>query len=155
MSATRLPLSALYEKDETAWLGAMSALAAEKRFAEMDFGNLGSYLKRMANCDRREVEGRLVDLLADLLRWEHLADKRSGEWRGMIMRQRRELCSDCRSETLRAHAETVWPEACSQAQGRVTAETGLPVSTVATALPHNLSALLVNRATTHSCGSVL
>src|SRR5215471_13894744 len=90
-TAQTLDLSVLYEQDETAWLEAMSALAAAGRYDEMDFAHLSEYLTDMARRDRREVFSRLVVLLTHLLKWEHQADRRSGSWRGTIREQRREL----------------------------------------------------------------
>src|SRR5438132_5971151 len=90
-AAEALKLDLLYDRDETAWLEAMSALASEGRFTEMDFAHLSEYLTDMANRDRREVFSRLVVLLAHLVKWEHQADRRSGSWRGTIREQRREL----------------------------------------------------------------
>src|SRR5438552_2938743 len=86
-----LPLSVLYEQDETAWLEAMSNLAAEGRHAEIDYHNLSEYLADMAKRDRREVASRLVVLLTHLLKWEYQPDHRSGSWHGTILEQRREL----------------------------------------------------------------
>ena len=83
-------LSVLYEQDETAWLEAMAALAADGRYAEMDHLHLSDYLADMAKRDRREVFSRLVVLLSDLLKWEHQPERRTGSWRGTIREQRRE-----------------------------------------------------------------
>ena len=83
-TAETLELSVLYERDETAWLEAMSALAASGRHAEMDYQNLSEYLADMAGRDRREVFSRLVVLLTHLLKWEHQPERRSGSWRGTI-----------------------------------------------------------------------
>ena len=79
-TAQAMPLSLLYERDETAWLEEMSRLAAEGRFAEMDHRNLSEYLADMAKRDRREVFSRLVVLLTHLLKWAHQPDRRSESW---------------------------------------------------------------------------
>jgi hypothetical protein len=44
-TAPRLVLNSLDEHDETAWLEAMSSLAANGLVAEMDFENLSEYLR--------------------------------------------------------------------------------------------------------------
>src|SRR5438105_12801289 len=90
-TAEVLNLSLLYERDETAWLEAMSALAASGQYVELDFPHLSEYLADMAKRDRREVISRLVVLLCHLLKWEHQPERRSGSWRGTIRAQRREL----------------------------------------------------------------
>src|SRR5437870_12985752 len=88
-TAEALDLSALYEQDETAWLEAMSALAARGQYATMDYRHLSEYLADMAKRDRREVFSRLVVLLSHLLKWEHQPEGWSGSWRGRVREQRR------------------------------------------------------------------
>src|ERR1700724_40418 len=110
-TAEALDLSVLYEHDETAWLEAMSALAASGRFAEMDFLNLSEHLTDMAKRDRREVFSRLVVLLSHLLKWEYQPDRRSGSWRGTLLEQQRELRQLLESGTLRNHATAVFADA--------------------------------------------
>jgi hypothetical protein len=130
MAATEvLPLSVLYEQDETAWLEVMSNLAAEGRHAEMDFPNLSEFLADMAKRDRREVSSRLVVLLIHLLKWEYQPDHRSGSWQGTILEQRRELRKLLESGTLHNHADSVLAEAYADARKQAAAETGLPRGT--------------------------
>lgn len=127
-TAQAVPLGVLYEQDETAWLEAMSALAAAGRYAEMDHANLSEYLADMARRDRREVFSRLVVLLAHRLKWEHQPDYRSGSWRGTIREQRRELRQLLESGTLRNHAAAVLADAYAEARRQAADETELDVS---------------------------
>jgi hypothetical protein len=124
-TAEALDLSLLYERDETAWLEAMSALAASGRFAQMDYRHLSEYLADMARRDRREVFSRLVVLLAHLLKWDHQPERRSGSWRGTIREQRRELRQLLESGTLRNHAEAVLADAYAEARRQAADETEL------------------------------
>ncbi|MCI0460064.1 MAG: DUF29 domain-containing protein [Gemmataceae bacterium] len=124
-TAVPLKLDVLYQRDETAWLEAMSALAAQGRYTEMDFPNLSEYLADMAKRDRREVFSRLVILLAPVLKWEHQPDRRSGSWRGTIREQRRELRQLLESGTLRNHAAAVLTEAYAEARRQAADETEL------------------------------
>ena len=124
-TAEGLQLSVLYERDETAWLEAMSALAASGRFSDMDFEHLSKYLADMAGRDRREVFSRLVVLLTHLLKWEHQPKHRSGSWRGTMREQRRELRQLLESGTLRNHAESVLAEAYAEARRQAADETEL------------------------------
>ena len=127
-TAEAVPLEVLYERDETAWLEAMSALAAAGRLAEMDNSNLSEYLADMAKRDRREVFSRLVVLLAHLLKGEHQPSHRSGSWRGTIREQRRELRQLLESGTLRNHAELVLSDAYAEARRQAADETELDLS---------------------------
>jgi hypothetical protein len=124
-TAESVDLSALYERDETAWLEAMSALAASGRYAAMDFPHLSEYLADMARRDRREVFSRLVTLLSHLLKWEHQPEGRCGSWRGTIREHRRELRQLLESGTLRNHAEAVLGEAYAEARRQAADETEL------------------------------
>src|SRR5271168_2089872 len=124
-TAEVLDLTLLYERDETAWLEAMSVLAASGQHAEMDFQHLSEYLADMAKRDRREVFSRLVVLLSHLLKWEYQPDRRSGSWRGTILEQQRELRQLLESGTLRNHATAVFADAYADARKQAAAETGL------------------------------
>src|SRR5216684_5566686 len=139
-----LPLSVLYEQDETAWLEVMSNLAAEGRYAEMDHANLSEYLADMAKRDRREVSSRLVTLLTHLLKWEHQPDRRSGSWQGTILEQRRELRKLLDSGTLHNYAVSVLTEAYADARRQAAAETGLSRTTFPTECRWDLQNLLAN-----------
>jgi Domain of unknown function DUF29 len=139
-----LPLSTLFERDETAWLEIMSQMAAEGRHAEMDYPNLSEYLGDMAKRDRREVSSRLVTLLTHLLKWEHQADHRSGSWQGTILEQRRELRKLLESGTLYNHAVSVLAEAYADARKQAAAETGLSRTTFPTQCRWDLQNLLAN-----------
>ena len=120
-----LPLSILFEQDETAWLEVMSQLAAEGRYTEMDYSNLSEYLSDMSKRDRREVFSRLVILLTHLLKWEHRPGHRSGSWRGSILEQRRELRKLLESGTLQNHALAVLAEAYADARKQAAADAEL------------------------------
>jgi hypothetical protein len=143
MSITQaVPLSALYEHDETAWLEAMAELIRLGRLDEVDYPNLAEYLQDMARRDRREVESRLTTLMAHALKWVHQPDRRSGSWKGTIVEQRQELQGLVSCGVLRNHAEAVLAEAYSKAVERAAAETGLPTETFAGLCPYTLDQLL-------------
>jgi hypothetical protein len=141
-TAEALDLSVLYEQDETAWLEAMSALAASGRYAEMDYRHLSEYLADMAKRDRREVFSRLVVLLSHLLKWEHQPEHRSGSWRGTIREQRRELRQLLLSGTLRNHAEAVLADAYAEARRQAADETELSLDVFPVEDVRGLEALL-------------
>jgi hypothetical protein len=137
-TAETVDLAVLYRQDETAWLEAMAALAATGNHAEMDFANLGEYLKDMAKRDQREVFSRLVTLLCHLLKWEFQPDKRSSSWRGTIREQRRELRQLFESASLRNHGETILSEAYEEARRQAADETDIDLSTFPSECNHEL-----------------
>src|ERR1700730_1914898 len=104
-TAQAIPLGLLYERDETAWLEAMSELIRLGRLDEVDYPNLAEYLADMARRDRREGESRLIVWLTRALKWAHQPARRSGSWRGTIIEQRQELEGLVSRGVLRNHAE--------------------------------------------------
>ena len=141
-TAQTLPPGVLYERDETAWLEAMSELIRLGRLDEVDYPNLAEYLADRARRDRREVESRLTGLIAHALKWAHQPDRRSGSWRGTVIEQRQELEGLVSRGVLRNHAEAVLADAYRKAVERAAAETGLPAETFPVACPHTLDQLL-------------
>ena len=128
MLATELlPLSLLYEQDETAWLEAMAELIESGDHAALDFANLREYLSDMAKRDRREVESRLIALLLHILKWEFQPAQRSRSWQASILEQRQELEGLVDRGVLRNHAEAALPDSYRKAVARAAIETGLPI----------------------------
>ena len=119
------PLTSLYEADETAWLDAMSDLVAEGRFAELDRAHLAEYLADMAKRDRREVNSRMAQLLAHLLKWYFQPEKRTRSWERSIELQRQKLRRILESGTLRNHVEDRLPEIYGDAVRLAIIDTGL------------------------------
>jgi hypothetical protein len=135
------PLNKLYEKDETAWLDRMAALAEQRQTGEMDFDNLAEFLTSMATRDRHEVESRLIVLLLHLLKWEFQPEKQSRSWNVTIRNQRRDLARLLRSGTLSNYAEEVLPSAYRDAVQDAAEETGLPETTFPPACPWTVDQL--------------
>ena len=120
-----LPLSVLFEKDETAWLEAMARLAADGRHAEMDHANLSEYLTDMAKRDRREVSSRLVSY-HHLLKWS--INNPSARDRGRNHFGTKAVSVQARERELHNHAVAVLAES-TQMHGTNSCETGLPRGT--------------------------
>ena len=135
-------LPALYERDETAWVEVMAGLAREGRAEDLDLEHLAEYLSDMARRDRREVESRLVVLLAHLLKWTYQPDRRSRSWRATVVEQRQELNRLAGRGVLRNHAEDVLAGLYPEAVERAVAETGLSADLFPSDCPYTLEQLL-------------
>ena len=142
VTADMLPLSLLYERDETAWLETMSALVAEGRLAEINHHNLSEYLSDMAKRDRREVESRLIVLLAHMLKWVHQPERRSGSWQATIIEQCQELEGLLGRGVLYNHAESVLATSYLKAVKRAVAETGKTDTAFPINCPYSLDQML-------------
>ena len=139
---TSRALATLYEVDETAWLEATAELVRQSRFDEIDSSTLSEYLGDMARRDRREVESRLIVLLAHILKWMHQPERRSGSWKGTIIEQRQELEGLLGRGVLWNHAESELSESYRKALERAAAETGLPESAFVESCPFSLEQIL-------------
>jgi hypothetical protein len=135
-------LPALYERDETAWLEAMAELARDGRVLDLDLYHLAEYLSDMARRDRREVESRLIVLMAHLLKWAHQPEHRSRGWRATVIEQRQELSRLAGRGVLRNHAEGVLGEVYPDAIERAAAEKGLSLDRFPAECPFTLDQLL-------------
>jgi len=142
MIQSDLVLADLYETDETAWLDAMADLLRRGALSELDYAHLEEYLSDMARRDRREVESRLVVLIAHILKWAYQPDRQSRSWRGTIVEQRHELVRLAGRGVLRNHAESVLSDIYAESVERVAAETDLPAETFPAECPYTLDQLL-------------
>jgi hypothetical protein len=96
----------------------------------------------MARRDRKEVESRLVVLLAHLLKWTHQSARRTKNWRGTIVAQGQELEMELGRGVLWNHAEAVLDKTYARAIKRAAVETGLPAETFPVQCPYTLEQLL-------------
>jgi hypothetical protein len=142
MIQSELVLADLYETDETAWLEAMADLLRRDALSELDYTHLEEYLSDMARRDRREVESRLVVLIARILKWVHQPDQQSRSWRGTLVEQRQELARLASRGVLRIHAESVLSEVYAEGVERAIAETDLLAETFPVVCPYTLDQLL-------------
>lgn len=142
VQTTAAALAALYDADETAWLEATADLVRAGRLDQVDPESLAKYLTDMARRDRREVESRLIVLLAHLLKWTYQPERRSGGWRASIIEQRQELEGLLGRGILRNHAEFVLADVYAKAVERAAADTELPSTSFPSACPYTLQQLL-------------
>ncbi|MGD2021491.1 MAG: DUF29 domain-containing protein [Thiohalocapsa sp.] len=92
-------LKTLYQTDYAAWARRHVELLRAGRFAEMDIEHLQEELSDMSKSDRRELESRLLILIAHLLNWgyqyqalcERWREFKGDSWRSTIVEQRMQL----------------------------------------------------------------
>ena len=83
----------------------------------------------------------LVVLLAHLLKWEHLPDRRGGSWR-RTFREHRHYRAQLRSGTLRNHALAVLAQAYAEARNQAADESDLDVGVFPVENPWTLDTAL-------------
>jgi hypothetical protein len=74
-------LSALYEKDFSAWAKRNAELLKAGRYTELDTMHLLEELTDMGTSERNELESRLTILLAHLLKWQYQYNRLSDQWK--------------------------------------------------------------------------
>ena len=92
-------LEALYQTDYAAWAKRHVELLRARRFGELDIEHLLDELDDKGKSERRELESRLLILIAHLLKWEHqyqaLSERwrefKGESWRDTIVEQRKQL----------------------------------------------------------------
>ena len=92
-------IESLYTTDYAAWAKRHVELLRARRFGELDIAHLLDELNDMGKSERRELESRLLILIAHLLKWEYqylaLSERwrelKGESWRDTIVEQRKQL----------------------------------------------------------------
>jgi hypothetical protein len=139
-----MKLPSLYEKDETAWLESMSQLIEARRFDQLDYENLASYLNDMALRDRREAQSRLMQLMVHLLKWIYQPEHRTKSWLNTILEQRDQLQAIVDSKVLKDHLLAGLEKVHAKARQHALIQTGLPESAIPTKMPFSFEQILAD-----------
>lgn len=144
-------LASLYETDYAQWAKRNAELLRARRFEDIDIAHLLEELSDMSKSDRRELQSRLLILLAHLLKWEYqyqtLAERwrefKGDSWRSTIIEQRTQLSgllkqSPGLKSALVDMIERTYPDAVELACD----ESGLPSETFPTHCPYPKEQLL-------------
>jgi uncharacterized protein DUF29 len=118
--------AAPYDEDFYAWSVEQARLLRAGEFAQLDIENIAEELESMGRSDRREIDSRLVVLLAHLLKWQVQVGFRSRSWSATI-REQRDRIEDLLSESpsLRSSLGLVRPALYARARRVAADETGL------------------------------
>lgn len=89
----------IYENDYYNWAMRNAELLKKGRFAEVDIAHLIEELEGIARSDKRELESRLIVLIAHLLKWQFQWQQLKNRWqefdgqswRNTIIEQRTQL----------------------------------------------------------------
>lgn len=147
----RTELSSLYRNDYSAWARRTADLLRGGRYLELDVEHLLEELSDMGRSERRELQSRLLVLLAHLLKWEYqqrLLSARWQEfegrsWRSTIVEQRKQLAVLLRQTPgLKALIADAIAETYPDAVDLASRETGLPPETFPPSCPYPPDQLL-------------
>jgi hypothetical protein len=115
-----------YDNDFFAWSMEQARLLRSGQFGQLDIENIAEELESMGRCDRREIESRLVVLLAHLLKWQVQVGFRSRSWSATKGEQRdriQDLLGE--SPSLRPVVGSMHPALYVRARRVAADETGL------------------------------
>jgi hypothetical protein len=121
--------AALYDEDFYAWSMEQARRLRAGEFSQLDIENIAEELESMGRSDKREIESRLIVLLAHLLKWQVQVGFRSRSWSATI-REQRDRIDDLLSESpsLRSSIGSVRPALYARARRVAADETGLSES---------------------------
>lgn len=144
-------LNTLYRTDYSAWAQRNAELLRSGRYAELDVEHLLEELSDMGKSDRRELESRLLILLAHLLKWEYQypilserwRDFDGRSWRATLIEQRKQLAVLLRQAPgLKSILPDSIATAYADALDLACKETGLPPETLPIDCPYPAAQIL-------------
>jgi hypothetical protein len=132
-----------YEQDFQGWINQHITLLKTGKVNELDVEHLIAELEDMGKSNVRELESRLVILIAQLLKWQFQVDKQSSSWRGSIIEQRVQLLRLLRKiPSLKRELPNAVSEAYADALNLAIKETKLLSTIFPTECPYSITQLL-------------
>ena len=133
----------LYDRDFFQWTVRNAELLRSGRLDEADLPHIAEELEDIGKREQRELESRLIVLLAHLLKWRVQPGRRGASWMGTIKIQRDEIASLLKEmPSLRNAMVRNLPEAYLRAVLRAAVQTGLAESTFPETCPFRLEQVL-------------
>ncbi|MGB3201857.1 MAG: DUF29 domain-containing protein [Nodosilinea sp.] len=117
----------LYDTDFYSWTRKQAELLREGQLSLLDRGHLIEEIEDLGNRHYDQLESRLVQLMAHLLKWQVQHWQRSNSWRATIRVQRLSLEKLLRRNPgLKPRIDEAMAEGWDEARLLAIAETGLP-----------------------------
>ncbi len=117
----------LYEADFYSWAHQQSGLLRQGQFDQLDLSHLIEELTDLGNRHYDQLESRLMQLVAHLLKWQVQHWRRSNSWRATIRVQRTSIDKLLRRNLgLKSRLDEAMTESWSEARDLAIAETDLP-----------------------------
>jgi hypothetical protein len=134
---------ACYDEDWVLWIDAQVRLLSEKRFSELDVGNLVEELDGMKKQYAHELDSRLTVLIMHLLKCEYQTDHPRNKWHSTLIEQRRRILLLLESSpSMRPRVMKFSMDCYTDARRRAALETGLDITTFPRQLPYSVAQLL-------------
>ncbi len=135
--------SSLYEQDFYTWVQQQTNLLSKKQFDQLDLPHLIEELEDLGKRHYDQLESRLMQLMAHLLKWQVQYWKRTNSWRSAIRVQRTAIAKLLRRNPgLKSRLEEAMRESWEEARDLAIIETDLPDEQFPEACPFSLEEIL-------------
>ena len=133
----------LYETDFYSWAHQQSGLLRQGQFEKLDLSHLIEELTDLGNRHYDQLESRLMQLVAHLLKWQVQHWRRSNSWRATIRVQRTSIDKLLRRNPgLKSRLNEAMQESWSEARDLAIAETDLPDENFPETCPFSLEEII-------------
>lgn len=133
----------LYERDFYSWAFNQANLLRQGRFEQLDLSHLIEEVEDLGNRHYDQLESRLTQLVAHLVKWQVQHWKRTNSWRATIRVQRSAIAKLLRRNPgLKSRLEEAMGESWPEARDLAIAETDLPDNQFPETCPFALDAIL-------------
>ena len=133
----------LYELDYYLWIEDVLKKIQEKRWDEMDWGNLWEEIDDMGKSQKQRLTSNLRILLMHLLKWEFQAEKRTNSWKYTIIEHRRRILEQLEySPSLKNYLYSNFEATYQKARKDASLETNLSLNTFPEECPYTVDAIL-------------
>jgi len=120
------PPNELYQTDFYAWTQQQARLLRERRWDDVDLENVAEEIETLGRSDKRQIESRLVILIAHLLKWKYQPGGRSVSWTSTITQQRLRIKGLLKeSPSLKRYPGKVFLDQYLEARLEASKETGI------------------------------
>lgn len=136
-------IKTLYDQDFYSWALAQANLLRQGQFEQLDLAHLVEELEDLGNRHYDQLESRLTQLIAHLLKWQVQHWKRTHSWRATIRVQRTSIAKLLRRNPgLKSRLDEAMQESWSEARDLAIAETDLPDELFPQGCPFTLQQVL-------------
>ncbi len=133
----------LYDRDFYSWIYHQSTLLRQKRFDELDLIHLTEEIEDLGKRHYEQLESRLMQLAAHLLKGKVQHWKRTNSWRATIRVQRKSITKLLdRNPGLRARLAEALAESWDQSRDLAIVETDLPDESFPETCPFTLTEIM-------------
>lgn len=133
----------LYGTDFYAWTRQQAEILRERRWDDLDLENLIEEIQSLGISNKREIESRLLVLIAHLLKWAFQPGARCSSWSASIREQRSQIRRLIKhSPSLKRYPAKVFLEEYPGARLEASDQTGIALELLPAECPFSIDEIL-------------